>query len=277
MPAVRPAAVAGMLYPADRSGLLAQLDHCLTSRPYQQSGNTPKLLIVPHAAYADSGPIAGRAYARLLARSAPIRRVVLIGPAHRAGVRGLAVPTVDAFDTPLGRVPIDETARAALADLVQVVRDDRAHAREHSLEVQLPFLQAVLGNTFKLLPLAVGEVGSEQVAEVLERLWGGDETLFVVSTDLSHHLPYAGACCTDRMTAARMLDLATDFDPFEACGARALNGAMIAARRHGMRAELIDLRNSGDTSGDRRRVVGYAALALSEPLDGSCGVALHLA
>ena len=267
MPAVRPAAVAGMLYPADRAALLSQVNSCLRCPDQRKPSVQPKLLIVPHAGYVYSGPIAGRAYARLAGCATQIRRVVLLGPAHRGGVRGLAVPTVDAFDTPLGRVPIDGAARDALAGLDQVVRDDRAHALEHSLEVQLPFLQAMLGDTFKLLPLAVGEVDAAKVAQVLERLWGGDETLIVVSTDLSHHLPYAGACSTDRMTASRMLDLATDFDPFEACGAHALNGVMIAARHHGMCAELIDLRNSGDTAGKRHRVVGYAALALTEPID----------
>jgi hypothetical protein len=224
-------------------------------------------LVVPHAGYVYSGPVAGHAYARLAPWAAQVRRVVLLGPAHRVALRGLAVPTVDAFETPLGRVPIAREACAALADLPQVSRSDRAHAMEHSLEVQLPFLQAVLGTSFELLPLAVGDASRDEVAEVVERLWGGDETLIVVSSDLSHYLPYDDAQATDRTTAARIVALATDLDPYEACGAHALNGALVAARRHGLQAELLDLRNSGDTAGDRRRVVGYAALALTAPLE----------
>jgi AmmeMemoRadiSam system protein A len=182
-------------------------------------------------------------------------------------LRGLAVPGVDAFATPLGSVRIDRQARDALASLTQVVTDDRVHAQEHSLEVQLPFLQTVLGDDFTLLPLAVGNASTDDVAEVIERLWGGDETLIVVSTDLSHYLPYADARATDRTTAARIAALATDIDPYEACGAHALNGALASAQRHGLQAQLLDLRNSGDTAGDRRRVVGYAALALTAPLE----------
>jgi len=164
-------------------------------------------------------------------------------------------------------VRIDGDARDTLAGFAQVRRDDRPHAQEHSLEVQLPFLQAVLGDSFRLLPLAVGDASTDEVAAVVEHLWGGDETLIVVSTDLSHYLSYEDARVTDRTTAARIAALATDIDPHEACGAHALNGSLAAARRHGLQAKLLDLRNSGDTAGDRRRVVGYAALALTAPLE----------
>jgi hypothetical protein len=160
-------------------------------------------------------------------------------------------------------VPIDQAALAQLADLPQVVRSDRAHAMEHSLEVQLPFLQTVLAPGWTLLPLAVGDATPEQVAAVVERLWGGDETLIVLSSDLSHFLPYAEAQRSDARTTARIAALATDLDPQDACGAHVLNGALLAARRHGLLAERIDLRNSGDTAGDRSRVVGYAALAFT--------------
>lgn len=264
---IRPAAVAGTFYPADKAALQSQVQACLGDALTKGSGAPPKLLIVPHAGYVYSGPVAGQAYARLAPWAARIRRVVLLGPAHRVALRGLAVPTVDAFETPLGRVRIDSQARQALAGLAQVVHDDRAHAHEHSLEVQLPFLQAVLGTSFALLPLAVGNAGSREVAEVVETLWGDDETLIVVSSDLSHFLPYEDARATDRTTVARIAALATDIDPYEACGAHALNGALAAARQHGLQAELLDLRNSGDTAGDRRRVVGYAALALTAPLE----------
>ena len=267
MLSIRPAAVAGTFYPADKATLQSQVQACLGETPTSGSGAPPKLLVVPHAGYIYSGPIAGHAYARLAPWAAKIRRVVLLGPAHRVALRGLAMPTVDAFETPLGRVRIDQEARAALAGLAQVVADDRAHALEHALEVQLPFLQTVLGSSFTLLPLAVGNAGAGEVAEVIERLWGGDETLIVVSSDLSHYLPYDDARATDRTTAARIAALATDIDPYEACGAHALNGALAAARQHGLQAELLDLRNSGDTAGDRRRVVGYAALSLTAPIE----------
>jgi AmmeMemoRadiSam system protein B/AmmeMemoRadiSam system protein A len=267
MLSIRPAAVAGTFYPADKATLQSQVQACLGETPTSGSGAPPKLLVVPHAGYIYSGPIAGHAYARLAPWAAKIRRVVLLGPAHRVALRGLAMPTVDAFETPLGRVRIDQEARAALAGLAQVVADDRAHALEHALEVQLPFLQTVLGSSFTLLPLAVGNAGAGEVAEVIERLWGGDETLIVVSSDLSHYLPYDDARATDRTTAARIAALATDIDPHEACGAHALNGALAAARQHGLQAELLDLRNSGDTAGDRRRVVGYAALSLTAPIE----------
>lgn len=264
---IRPAAVAGSFYPAAAAALRASVQQCLDGAAMKVSATAPKLLVVPHAGYIYSGPVAGHAYARLLPWAGRVRRVVLLGPAHRVAVRGLAVPTVDAFETPLGLVHIDEDAREALAGLAQVVPDDRAHALEHSLEVQLPFLQTLLGTSFRLLPLAVGDASAQQVAEVIDRLWGGDETLFVISTDLSHYLPYEDAGATDRMTTARIVALAQDIDPFEACGAHALNGALVVARQRGLKAELLDLRNSGDTAGDRRRVVGYAALALTVPLD----------
>jgi MEMO1 family protein len=269
MIAVRPAAVSGMFYPADAVALRAQVRACLGEPLANGSGMPPKMLVVPHAGFVYSGPVVGCAYACLQPWGGRIRRVVLLGPSHRVAVRGLALPTVDAFETPLGRVPIDRAACDALAGLPQVVQDDRPHAREHSLEVQLPFLQSVLSARFTLLPLAVGEASAEDVAEVIEQVWGGDETLIVVSSDLSHYLPYEHARATDRTTAARMVGLATDLDPYEACGARALNGAMAAARRHGLQARLLDLRNSGDTAGDHRRVVGYAALALSAPVEGT--------
>ena len=264
---IRPAAVAGTFYPKERAMLRSQVHGYLGEALAKGSGVPPKLLIVPHAGYVYSGPVAGHAYACLVPWAARIQRVVLLGPAHRVAVRGLAVPTVDAFETPLGRVRIDREARDALAGFAQVVGDDRAHAMEHSLEVQLPFLQTVLGEAFALLPLAVGDASTEEVAEVIEHLWGGDETLIVVSTDLSHYLPYEDARVTDRTTVARIAGLATDVDPYEACGAYALNGALAAARQHGLQAQLLDLRNSGDTAGDRRRVVGYAALALTAPVE----------
>jgi len=262
-PANRPPAVAGSFYPDRAEDLRREVRRHLAQAP-QAAGPAPKALIVPHAGYIYCGPTAGCAYARLAGCATAIERVVLLGPAHRAVLRGLALATAPAFDTPLGAVTLDRAAIARIADLPQVSACDRAHANEHSLEVQLPFLQQVLGR-FTLVPLAVGEATPQQVAEALERLWGGPETLIVVSSDLSHGLPYAAARAVDRATVEAMLALNPALDPLQACGAAPVNGLLLAAARHGLRAELLDLRNSGDTAGDRSHVVGYAALALYEP------------
>ena len=263
--AVRPAALAGRFYPAAAQALRAQLADLLArAAPVSTPvGARPKLIVVPHAGYVYSGAVAAAAYARLRPQARDIRRVVLLGPAHRVALHGLALPQAQAFETPLGRVPIDEAGCAALAGLPQVQRDDRPHAQEHALEVQLPFLQTVLPQAFGLLPIVVGEVAPDRVAQVIDRVWGGDETLIVVSTDLSHFLAHAEATSRDRRTVARIQAFATDLDPHDACGAHALNGALRSAWRHGLRPELLDLRNSGDTAGDRSRVVGYAALVFN--------------
>ena len=175
----------------------------------------------------------------------------------------LALPEATVFATPLGEVALDAEAMAALADLPQVTVSAAAHAQEHSLEVHLPFLQSVLGE-FRLLPLAVGDAGREEVAEVLARVWGGPETLIVISSDLSHYLPYEVARRTDSETVRHILSLSADLDHGEACGATPVNGLLALAGRRALTAELLDLRNSGDTAGDRSRVVGYAAIAFYE-------------
>lgn len=262
MPAVRRAAVDGLFYPAAPIALRGQIAGYLDEVADSEGAlPPPKLLIAPHAGYEYSGPIAARAYALLGRRREPvIRRVVLLGPAHRVRVRGLAAPEATAFETPLGRIPLDAEALASLDDLPQVIRNDAAHEREHSLEVQLPFLQAVLGH-FTLVPLVVGDAGAEAVAQVLERLWGGAETVIVISSDLSHYLPYAQARVADRATAERILRLDAGLSPHEACGSTAINGALVAARRQGLAPRLLDLRNSGDTVGTHDRVVGYCSIA----------------
>jgi AmmeMemoRadiSam system protein B len=223
----------------------------------------PKALIAPHAGYVYSGPIAANAYARLAPARDIISRVVLLGPTHRVAVRGLAVPAARQFVTPLGTVEIDAEAIERLRELPQVVVSDEAHALEHSLEVHVPFLQTVLGS-FKLVPLAVGHADADEVAEVVEALYGGPETLIVVSSDLSHYLPYGEAQRVDRATCEAILALRTDIDHEQACGATPVAGLALAARRKGLRPELIDVRNSGDTAGDRGRVVGYASFAFYE-------------
>jgi AmmeMemoRadiSam system protein B len=261
----RPAAVAGRFYPAAPALLRAELQGYLDAVPATPPGSRPpKLLVVPHAGTVYSGPIAAHAYARLRPWRDQIHRVVLLGPTHRVAVQGLAAPTVAVFDTPLGPVPLDDAALAMLDALPQVSRNDRVHAQEHALEVQLPFLQLVLDD-FTLVPLAVGDAAPEAVAQVLERLWGGDETLIVISSDLSHYLPYGQARVMDARTVAQVLEERSNLDPHDACGAMPLNGAMLCARRHGLRPHLLDLRNSGDTAGDRERVVGYAAFSFDAP------------
>ncbi len=258
---IRPAAVAGMFYPAERGMLARDIRRMLDAvRPESLH---PKALIVPHAGYIYSGPVAASAYALLEPLRQAIRRVVLLGPVHRVWVRGLALPAVDAFETPLGRVPLDEEAMAELLDLPQVEVNEGAHAWEHSLEVHLPFLQSVLAD-FSLIPLAVGDASPAEVAEVLERVWGGAETLIVVSSDLSHYLPYEDARQVDQSTARAILEMHTDIVGEQACGAHPVNGLLLVAKRHGLSPHLLDLRNSGDTAGDKRQVVGYGAFALVE-------------
>ena len=276
---VRSAAVAGIFYPDEPQALRAVLAGHLTHAAHAAhaaagtaagavaagSGDAapgrPKLLVVPHAGYIYSGDVAASAFALLAPVADQISRVLLLGPVHRVAVSGLAAPLAEVFETPLGRIAVDQAALARIDDLPQLLRSDRPHALEHSLEVQLPFLQTVLGSDFSLVPLAVGDATPQQVDEVLERLWGGDETLVVISSDLSHFLSYEQARARDQATVRRILNFANDLHGDEACGAMPLNGALITARRHGLRPRLLGLCNSGDTAGDRQRVVGYGAIA----------------
>ncbi len=264
MSVVRPAAVAGLFYPDDPRELRQDVARMLADA--KRYPLTPKALVVPHAGYVYSGEIAATAYATLLPFAARIRRVVLLGPTHRVAIYGLAVPDVTAFDTPLGRVELDQPAIAALSKLAQVCIHTVAHAQEHALEVQLPFLQSVLED-FSIVPLAVGMASTEDVAEVLETLWGGDETLFVISSDLSHYLPYPAACATDKATSQSILNLAPGITHEQACGGTPINGLLMAARKHGLQPHLLDLRNSGDTAGTKDRVVGYGAFAFTQRED----------
>jgi AmmeMemoRadiSam system protein B len=260
MPTVRPPAVAGMFYPAEPGQLAHDVQQYLgEARPFDL---VPKALIVPHAGYMYSGAIAASAYAALSAIASRIRRVVLLGPTHRVAVHGLALPGADAFDTPLGRVMLDAAGVRAIAHLPQVGVSAQAHALEHSLEVQLPFLQSVLTD-FTLLPLAVGMATAEEVAEVLETVWGGDETLIVISSDLSHYLPYATAKRVDNETAQAILKLRQPIEHDHACGGTPISGLIVAAQKHHLAPHLLDLRNSGDTAGSQDRVVGYAAFAFT--------------
>jgi AmmeMemoRadiSam system protein B/AmmeMemoRadiSam system protein A len=265
---IRPAAVAGSFYPANPS-LLARAVYGFVEEGRRHipagAAAVPKALIVPHAGYVYSGAVAAPAYARIASLKGRITRVVLIGPCHRVAVRGIAVPEARAFVTPLGEIEVDAAAVDRIRNLPGVVASGAAHAQDHALEVQLPFLQQVLG-TFRLVPLLVGSATADQVGAVLERLWGGPETLVVISSDLSHYLPYEDATSRDRNTVNAVLRLDPCLVHEDACGATPVNGLIGLARRHGMTVELLDLRNSGDTAGDRARVVGYASLAFHEPV-----------
>jgi AmmeMemoRadiSam system protein B len=255
-----------MFYPDVPSALAAEVRaHLATGEARREAGaGVPKAIIVPHAGYVYSGPIAAAAYARLASGRDTIRRVVLFGPTHRVLVRGLALPSVEAFATPLGSVAVDRAAADLALTLRQVSTNDAAHVLEHSLEVQLPFLQAVLG-TFSIVPFAVGDATGMEVGEVIDLLWGGRETLIVVSSDLSHYHRYADARRFDRETGDAILALSATLDHEQACGATPINGLLLAAQRRRLRPELLDLRNSGDTAGDKARVVGYASFSFTEP------------
>lgn len=261
---VRPAAVAGMFYPGHAPQLEAEVTELLDGiESFEPRLGYPKALIVPHAGYVYSGPIAARAFDELAAARGLIKRVVLLGPSHYVAGRGLALPVAEAFETPLGRIPVDAESVRALVDLPQVVKSEPAHAQEHSLEVQLPFLQRMLG-TFSLVPLAAGAATAEEVAQVLDRLWGGPETLIVISTDLSHYHAYDEARRIDGATLDRIRGCATDIRHDEACGATALNGFLGLCRAKKLPVRLLAAGNSGDTAGGKERVVGYSALAVYE-------------
>ncbi|HSB95362.1 MAG TPA: AmmeMemoRadiSam system protein B [Spongiibacteraceae bacterium] len=260
---IRQPAVAGTFYPRRKEILATTVDSLLATVPNYRADGLPKAIVVPHAGYVYSGQTAAAAYALLRTGHATIRRVVLLGPVHRVPVRGLALPGVDALATPLGDIELDLAAIAQIAALRQVVVSPAAHAQEHSLEVQLPFLQTVLAD-FKIVPLAVGDATPTEVAEVLEKLWGGAETLIVVSSDLSHFLPYRAAQHADRDTAEDILNLKSTLTHAQACGGTPLNGLLLAAKQRHLRPQLLAQCNSGDTAGDRERVVGYGSFAFNE-------------
>ena len=258
----RPAAVAGAFYPAEPEALSTHIDAYLAAA-HAKDAIIPKAVIVPHAGYVYSGPVAASAYVQLSQARAAIQRVVLLGPTHRVAIRGLATSSAGTFRTPLGCVPVDREAQAQVLDLPQVRIDDRAHAEEHSLEVQLPFLQRVL-EKFSIVPFGVGDATDSEVAEVLERLWGGDETLLVISSDLSHYHDYETARRLDLSTTRCIEALdAASLGWESACGRIPIRGLLRCARRHGLRAVTLDLRSSGDTAGPRSEVVGYGAYALA--------------
>ncbi|MDU0347854.1 AmmeMemoRadiSam system protein B, partial [Actinomyces sp. MRS3W] len=265
MKTVRRAAVAGSFYPGDPRALTRMLDELLTEARSTAPSDAPvpKAIIVPHAGYIYSGPMAARAYTRLEAGRGHISRVILLGPTHRVPVRGLALPDAEQLATPLGLVPVDAAGCELAAGLPGVCVAGEVHAEEHSLEVQLPFLQTVLGPV-PVVPLAVGTAPARMVADVLGVLWGGPETLIVISSDLSHYLPQDLAVSVDRQTVAQILALDSTITHDRACGATPLDGMLLAASERGLRSELLGRCTSADTAGDPDRVVGYCAVALHE-------------
>jgi AmmeMemoRadiSam system protein B len=281
VPRIRRPAVAGLFYPQDPQALRTAIaDYLAQANRPQAAPSTarsicasmPKALIAPHAGYVYSGPIAASAYSMLGCAAHGIKRVVLIGPSHFRPFSGLAVSRAQAFETPLGAVPVDDAARRDVLRVPHVVAADTPHAREHSLEVQLPFLQALL-DEFQVLPIAAGDATAREVAAALECVWGNEETLIVVSSDLSHYLEYAAARSVDASTAQSILDCSTELRGEQACGCVGINGLMHVARERELEVRLLDLRNSGDTAAERARVVGYGAFALYETRRRSCGPA----
>lgn len=257
---IRKTAVAGQFYEADTVSLQQQVGNLMSA---VSSGlkSIPKALIVPHAGYIYSGSIAARAYGCLESQRDQIRRVVLLGPAHRVFLDGMAVPSVDLFTTPLGDVPLDREAIEQITDMPGVSVSDQAHQDEHCLEVQLPFLQTLLAQ-FTLVPVVVGDCDPDRVADVIDQLWGESDTLVVISTDLSHFLSYEEAGLVDARTCSRILEKASSLSGEEACGARALNGLMRSEHVRALDIELLGACNSGDTAGNKDRVVGYGAFLL---------------
>lgn len=260
MTTVRNPAVAGRFYPADAAELTATVT-TLLGETAGQGIAAPKALIVPHAGYMYSGPVAASAYACLVPYRDRYSRVVLLGPCHRVPLRGMALSSADVFRTPLGDVAVDGDAASQL-DIPGIQVSDLPHEHEHSLEVHLPFLQQVL-DSFRIVPVVVGDASSERVAALLSRLWGGPETLIVISSDLSHYLRYGEASTRDAATCHKIEHLETNIDHNQACGATPIRGLLLVAREKGLHARTLDLRNSGDIAGDRQFVVGYGAWAFA--------------
>lgn len=258
MNTVKQPCVAGYFYPADKAELVKTLNTLLETTHINDI-STPKAIIAPHAGYIYSGPIAATIYKTLLPLKDKINRVILLGPAHRVLFNGIAVTSVDYFATPLGNIPIDTDCIRSIANLPGVMAFEQAYDMEHSLEVQLPFLQTIL-TSFKLVPCVVGNANPNDVANLLLNLWGGEETLIVISSDLSHYHNYSTAQALDLATTQAIINLkAQEITTNKACGCLPVQGLLLAAERMNLHAQVLDLRNSGDTAGDKNRVVGYGA------------------
>jgi len=265
MSIVRRPAVAGAFYSDDPDTLFSEIKAFLGSAKTDAPPFAPKAIVVPHAGYVYSGPVAASAYKLLGPSKGLIKKVVLLGPCHRVALRGAALSSANAFLTPLGQVKIDHSMDGVLLNLPQVSVFDATHTQEHSLEVQLPFLQTVLGDDFELIPMVVGDSSADEIKEILEMLWGGDETLVVISSDLSHYLNYQGAKKVDGETCKAIESLDGEaIGDYQACGRIALKGLLKIAAEKNLIPTTLDLRNSGDTAGPQDRVVGYGAWAFNE-------------
>jgi len=260
---IRPAAVAGQFYPRSPAELHAFISQAMDNvgQDPQVNFTVPKALIVPHAGYVYSGQTAAYAYAAV--KDAGIKRVVLLGPAHRVAFYGMALPDSEAFATPLGNVLLDTEGMQSIQNFPHVGINDAAHVLEHSLEVQLPFLQSIFED-MALIPLCIGSVAVDFVIRLMERLWDNEDTMFVISSDLSHFHPYEEARKLDRLSIEQILSLQPGLSHEQACGATGINALLSIASKRGMQAQLLDYCNSGDTAGDKGRVVGYASVAFSE-------------
>ncbi len=260
---VRPPVVAGMFYPSNRKDLETEIERAFRHAVPADPDLVPRALVAPHAGYVYSGAIAASAFSLLEPIRHKVHRVVLLGPSHRIHLDGIGVTSVEAWDTPLGRVAIDDELRSSVLGFPWAHVNDRAHAPEHSLEVEVPFLQTVLDD-FTLLPLVVGETDPAEVSDTIDAVWDTPETIVVVSTDLSHYLPHGEAVSRDNATARQILAMdPTRIGDHDACGCRPLRGLLRAAKNRGLTVHQLDLRNSGDTAGDKERVVGYGAFAVS--------------
>jgi len=258
---IREPAVAGVFYPADPQELQSMLHTYLSEA--EADGPLPMAMIVPHAGYIYSGPVAASGYARLQQAADQIDRVILLGPAHRVGFRGIAASSADGFKTPLGTIPLDTAAIGNILSLPQVLINDEAHRLEHSLEVHLPFLQVTL-NHFTLVPLVVGDASPKEVCEIIGHFCNQPGTLVIISSDLSHFHDYETAVQLDINTSNAIENLALEKIGYEhACGRNPVNGLLLYARQHGLSAHTIDLRNSGDTAGPRDQVVGYGTYVIT--------------
>lgn len=258
MSTTRNPCVAGYFYPAEPAILAATVQNLLANA--RDTGSpAPKAIIAPHAGYIYSGPIAATIYKTMELNKNLIKRVVLLGPAHRVGFQGIAVTNLDAFATPLGTIPIDLASINSVLNLPDVKIFEHAYDMEHSLEVQLPFLQSILPS-FSLIPCVVGDADPHNVADLLQHLWGGPETVIIISSDLSHYHSYDNAMVLDAKTSKAILALAPqDITDHQACGHLPIKGLLLTAQRLNLKARQLDLRNSGDTAGDKNRVVGYGA------------------
>jgi len=254
----RPAAVAGMFYAADPQQLSSDVHHYL-SQVRAETNLIPKAIIAPHAGHMYSGPVAASAYKLLEPFANKFKQVILLGPSHRVAFSGIATPDTDYFETPLGRIKINTLFCEKAEQLGFVQKNKLAHKDEHSLEVHLPFLQTLLSD-FELTPFVVGDCNRDNVAKLLELFWGNNDTLFVISTDLSHFHNYEHATQQDLLTSNAIEALQPENIHYEdACGRNPLNGLLTQANQHRLNIKLLDLRNSGDTAGDKNRVVGYGA------------------